>query len=42
MHPQTVRYRMHQVIDLFGDRLNNADDRLDMEIALRAEALLGS
>jgi len=40
VHPQTVRYRMHQLIDLFGDRLNNADDRLDMEIALRAEALL--
>lgn len=42
VHPQTVRYRMHQLVDLFGDRLNNADDRLDMEIALRAEALLGS
>ncbi|ADJ49318.1 hypothetical protein AMES_7493 [Amycolatopsis mediterranei S699] len=42
VHPQTVRYRMHQLIDLFGDRLDNADDRLDMEIALRAEALLGS
>ncbi|MEC3978418.1 helix-turn-helix domain-containing protein [Amycolatopsis sp. H20-H5] len=40
VHPQTVRYRMHQLTDLFGDRLNNADDRLDMEIALRAEALL--
>ncbi|MFD9889311.1 helix-turn-helix domain-containing protein [Amycolatopsis sp. NPDC059027] len=42
VHPQTVRYRMHQLIDLFGDRLNNADDRLDMEIALRAEALLAT
>jgi hypothetical protein len=42
VHPQTVRYRMHQLTDLFGDRLDNADDRLDMEIALRAEALLGS
>ncbi|MFC4079178.1 helix-turn-helix domain-containing protein [Amycolatopsis samaneae] len=42
VHPQTVRYRMHQLIDLFGDRLNNADDRLDMEVALRAEALLAT
>ncbi len=42
VHPQTVRYRMRQLVDLFGDRLDNADDRLALEIALRAEALLGS
>ncbi|MGW4400969.1 PucR family transcriptional regulator [Amycolatopsis nivea] len=42
VHPQTVRYRMHQLTELFGARLDNADDRLDLEIALRAEALLGS
>jgi hypothetical protein len=40
VHPQTVRYRMHQLQNLFGDRLNNPDDRLEMEIALRAEQLL--
>jgi hypothetical protein len=40
VHPQTVRYRMHQLQNLFGERLNNADDRLEMEIALRAQELL--
>ncbi|MFD2488590.1 helix-turn-helix domain-containing protein [Amycolatopsis jiangsuensis] len=42
VHPQTVRYRMRQIVDLFGARLDNPDDRLDLEIALRAEALLSS
>ncbi|MDT8912966.1 helix-turn-helix domain-containing protein [Amycolatopsis sp. PS_44_ISF1] len=42
VHPQTVRYRMRQLVELFGDRLENPDDRLDLEIALRAEALLDS
>lgn len=40
IHPQTVRYRMHQIVELFGDSLRDADARLDLEIALRAEALL--
>lgn len=38
VHPQTVRNRMHQLYDLFGDRLASPDDRFEMEIALRAEA----
>lgn len=42
VHPQTIRYRMHQLQNLFGERLNNPDDRLEMEIALRAMELLGS
>ncbi|MEC3980084.1 PucR family transcriptional regulator [Amycolatopsis sp. H20-H5] len=42
VHPQTVRYRLHQLTDLFGERLDNADARLDMEIALRAEHLLAT
>ncbi|WUL70589.1 helix-turn-helix domain-containing protein [Amycolatopsis sp. NBC_00345] len=42
VHPQTVRYRMRQIVELFGDRLENPDDRLDLEIALRAQALLDS
>ncbi len=42
VHPQTVRYRMHQLQNLFGERLNSPDDRLEMEIALRATELLGS
>jgi hypothetical protein len=33
---------MHQLHNLFGDRLNNPDDRLEMEIALRATELLGA
>jgi hypothetical protein len=41
VHPQTIRYRMHQLQNLFGERLNNPDDRLEMEIALRATELLG-
>ncbi|MDI2030132.1 helix-turn-helix domain-containing protein [Saccharopolyspora sp. TS4A08] len=40
IHPQTVRYRMNKLEQLFGDRLTDPDDRLDMELALRAETLL--
>ena len=42
VHPQTIRYRMHQLQSLFGDRLEHPDTRLEMEIALRAQALLGT
>ncbi|WP_020666960.1 PucR family transcriptional regulator [Amycolatopsis nigrescens] len=40
VHPQTVRYRMRQLEELFGARLTNADDRLDIQIALRAQRLI--
>ncbi|WP_020673575.1 helix-turn-helix domain-containing protein [Amycolatopsis nigrescens] len=40
VHPQTVRYRMRRLQQLFGDRLNDPDERLNLEIALRAERLL--
>ncbi|RZS32627.1 PucR-like helix-turn-helix protein [Herbihabitans rhizosphaerae] len=40
IHPQTVRYRMRQVEQLFGPALENPDARLDLEIALRARSLL--
>jgi DNA-binding PucR family transcriptional regulator len=40
VHPQTVRYRMHQLMELFGDRLNDPDFRFEVEAALRARALL--
>lgn len=40
IHPQTVRYRMHQLTQLFGDRLNDPDFRFETEAALRARALL--
>jgi hypothetical protein len=40
VHPQTVRYRLHQLEALFGTRLNDPDDRFHMEISLRATRLL--
>ncbi|WP_163506508.1 PucR family transcriptional regulator [Fodinicola acaciae] len=39
VHPQTVRYRVHQLETLFGDSLRNPDLRFDMELALRAQRL---
>jgi hypothetical protein len=39
VHPQTVRYRMHQLNTLFGERLNDPEERLTLEIALRANRL---
>lgn len=40
VHPQTVRYRIHQLKDLLGDRLADPEARLTMELALRAYFLL--
>lgn len=40
IHPQTVRYRMHQLTELFGDQLNDPAFRFEAEAALRARALL--
>lgn len=42
VHPQTVRSRLHQLKELFGERLDNEDDRLSMHLALRAQRLLRS
>lgn len=42
IHPQTVRYRMRQLDALFGDRLEDPDERLTLELALRAEQLAGA
>ncbi len=39
VHPQTVRYRLRQLEKLFGDALHDPDTRLDLVLALRAEAL---
>jgi hypothetical protein len=41
VHPQTVRYRLRQVDDLFGDQLRDPDRRFELEIALRARQMLG-
>ncbi|WP_152546911.1 helix-turn-helix domain-containing protein [Amycolatopsis orientalis] len=40
VHPQTVRNRLRQLEELFGDRLKDADDRLGMHLALRAQRLM--
>jgi hypothetical protein len=37
VHPQTVRYRVAQLRELFGDRLEDADARFELALALRAE-----
>ncbi|XNL81635.1 helix-turn-helix domain-containing protein [Actinomadura madurae] len=34
VHPQTVRYRLHQLEELFGARLHDPETRLEMEMAL--------
>ncbi len=40
VHPQTVRYRLRPVEDLFGDQLRDPDRRFELEIALRARQML--
>ena len=37
VHPQTVRYRVSQLRELFGDRLEDPDARFELALALRAE-----
>ena len=41
VHPQTVRYRLRQIDDLFGGVLHEPGRRFELEIALRARQLLG-
>jgi len=41
VHPQTARYRMRQLTLLFGEELHEPDARFELEIALRAQRLLG-
>jgi PucR C-terminal helix-turn-helix domain len=36
VHPQTVRYRMVQLRELFGERLDDPDARFELALALRA------
>jgi hypothetical protein len=36
VHPQTVRYRVRQLRDLFGERLEDPDARFELALALRA------
>jgi len=36
IHPQTARYRLHKLQDLFGDELENPDARFELALVLRA------
>lgn len=42
IHPQTVRYRVSQLSDLFGARLSDPAQRLEIQMTLRAHQLLGT
>ncbi|MEU8250742.1 helix-turn-helix domain-containing protein [Nonomuraea sp. NPDC048916] len=43
VHPQTVRYRLRQLEELYGDQLTDPDIRFELEIVLRArQAMLTS
>ena len=37
VHPQTVRYRVAQLRELFGDSLDDPDARFELALALRSE-----
>lgn len=41
VHPQTVRYRLGRLRDLFGERLEDPDARFELELALRWRAGAG-
>jgi hypothetical protein len=36
IHPQTARYRLHRLQELFGDQLDNPDARFELALVLRA------
>ena len=36
VHPQTVRYRVKQLRELFGERLEDPEARFELSLALRA------
>ena len=42
VHPQTVRYRLRQLEELYGDQLADPDIRFELEIALRARQATGA
>ncbi|MDK1473939.1 helix-turn-helix domain-containing protein [Streptomyces sp. 549] len=41
VHPQTVRYRLRQIRELWGDGIDDPDMRFAMELVLRAKRLRG-
>jgi DNA-binding NarL/FixJ family response regulator len=40
VHPQTVRYRLRQIHELFGDQLRDPDRRFELQVALRVRKLV--
>jgi PucR C-terminal helix-turn-helix domain len=40
VHPQTVRYRLRQLSELFGDALSDPDSRFALQVALRVRRLV--
>lgn len=40
VHPQTVRYRLRHLEELFGDALTETESRYELELALRGRTLL--
>lgn len=41
VHPQTVRYRMRQIRELWGEEVDDPDRRFELELVLRAQRLRG-
>ncbi|GAA4050120.1 helix-turn-helix domain-containing protein [Streptomyces shaanxiensis] len=41
VHPQTVRYRLRQIRELWGDEMDDPDRRFELELVLRAQRLRG-
>jgi PucR C-terminal helix-turn-helix domain len=42
VHPQTVRYRLARLRELFGARLDDPDGRFELELALRSRLVAGT
>ncbi|KPI03157.1 putative transcriptional regulator, PucR family [Actinobacteria bacterium OK074] len=42
VHPQTVRYRLRQIRELWGDEVDDPDRRFELELVLRAQRLRGT
>jgi hypothetical protein len=41
VHPQTVRYRLRQIKELWGDEVEDPDRRFELKMVLRAQRLRG-
>ncbi|WP_308405480.1 helix-turn-helix domain-containing protein [Streptomyces tardus] len=41
VHPQTVRYRLRQIRELWGEGIDDPDHRFELELVLRARRLRG-